>query len=121
MRTLLKPTAACMSESGDWMVASRSNDALVYDVRCFDGPAVLQLHTPNILCDGGLLRDSSPMGSAISPDARYFAVAYSNRAVCFDLLAGCLCSMYRGTPGYVLNAVRFCTCGRFILVPPHMQ
>lgn len=121
MRNVLQPTAACISESGDWMVASRSNDALVYDVRCFDGPAVLHLHTPNILCDGGLLRDSSPMGSALSPDARYFAVAYSNRVVCFDLHAGCMCSMYRCPRGDALNGVSFCSGGLFLLVPTQRQ
>ena len=121
MRNLLQPTAACISESGDWMVASRSNDALVYDVRCFDGPAVLHLHTPNILSDGGLLRDSSPMGSALSPDARFFAVAYSNRVVCFNLHSGSLSSMYRCPRGDALNGVSFCSRGMFLLVPTQRQ
>jgi WD40 repeat protein len=121
MRNLLHPTTACISECGNWMVASLCNDAFVYDVRCFDGPAALQLRAPSIASDGGLLRDSTPKGSALSPDARFFAVVFSNRVVCFNLEAGSMSCMYRCPRGDAFNGVSFCSSGKFLLVPTQRQ
>jgi WD40 repeat protein len=121
MRNLLQPTAACISESGEWMAASVGNDAFVYDVRCFDGPAVLHLHMPSISSDGGLLRDSIPKGSAMSPDANFFAVAYSNRIVCFNLHTSSVSCIYRCPRGDAFNGVSFCSRGMFLLVPTQRQ
>lgn len=121
MRNLLQPTSACISESGDWMVASLCNDAFVYDVRCFDGPAVMHLQMPSIASDAGLLRDSVPKGSALSPDAHFFAVAYSNRVVCFNLHSSSVSSIYRCPRGDAFNGVSFCSRGMFLLVPTQRQ
>ena len=121
MRNILQPTSACISECGDWMVASFGNEACVFDVRCFDGPAVLNIHMPNISSDGGLLRDSMPKGSALSPDARFFAVAYSNRIVCFNLHTSQISCMYRCPRGDAFNGVSFCSRGIFLLVPTQRQ
>ena len=121
MRNLLQPTTACISECGDWMVASVGNDAFVYDVRCFDGPAVCHVRMPSILSDAGLLRDSMLKGSALSPDGRFFAVAYSNRVVCYSLDSVCMSSMYRCPRGDAFNGVSFCSRGKFMLVPTQRQ
>jgi hypothetical protein len=122
MRNFLQPTAASISECGDWMVASRGNDALVFDVRCFDGAAVQHLQVPSISSDdGGIFRDSVPKATALSSGARFFAVAYSNRVVCFNLHAGCVSSVYRCPRGDAFNGVSFCSRGMFLLVPSQRQ
>ncbi len=121
MRNLLQPTAACISGCGDWMVASVCNDVFVYDVRCFDGPAILHLRMPSISCDGGLLQDSTPKGSALSSDAASFAVAYSNRVVCYNLRSGSVSCIYRCPRGDAFNGVSFCSQGKFLLVPTQRQ